>query len=89
MYAGTESQCIGRVVRGVQFIYRPDRGYLGSDGLRYGAQYPSVRRMLSVAITVATQSRATPSPAPSNIVDPVSRSAQSATPVPVCDALVF
>jgi hypothetical protein len=89
MYVGTESQCIGRVVRGVQFIYRPDRGYTGSDGLRYAAQYPSVRRMLSVAITVAAQSQAAPSTVPSGVVDPIPRSAQSATPVPVCDALIF
>ena len=89
MYVGTESQCIGRVVRGIQFVYRPDRGYTGSDGLRYAAQYPSVRRMLSVAITVAAQSQAAPSTVPSSIVDPMPQPPPSATPVPVCDALIF
>jgi hypothetical protein len=89
MYVGTESQCIGRVIRGVQFVYRPDRGYTGSDGLRYAAQYPLLLRTLSVAITVAAQSRATPSAVPSNIVDPIPPPPQSATPVPVCDALIF
>ena len=89
MYAGTESQCIGRVVRGVQFIYRPDRGYTGNDGLRYAAQYPAALRMMSVAITVAAQSRAAPSTVPSNIMEPTPRSVPSAIPVPVCDALIF
>lgn len=89
MYVGTESQCIGRVVRGVQFVYRPDRGYTGGDGLRYAAQYPSARRVISVAITVAAQSQAAPSTAPSSIVDPIPPSPRSATPIPVCDALVF
>ena len=42
IYVGTESQCIGRVVRGVQLIYRPDPGYAGNDALRYAAQYPSI-----------------------------------------------
>jgi hypothetical protein len=86
MHAGTESQCIGRVVRGVQFIYHPDRGYTGSDGLRYAAQYPSVRRLVSVAITVTAQSQSAPSTAPSHIVD---RTPRSAMPVPVCAALMF
>jgi hypothetical protein len=88
MYVGTESQCIGRVIRGVQFVYRPNRGYIGSDGLRYAAQYPSVRRMLSVAITVAAQSRTAPNTVPSGIVDSIPER-PSTTPVPVCDALVF
>jgi hypothetical protein len=89
MYVGTESQCVGRVVRGIQFVYQPDRGYTGSDGLRYAAQYPSVRRMLSVTITVAAQSRAAPGAVPSNSVDPIPRGPFSATPVPSCDALIF
>ena len=89
MYAGTESQCIGRVVRGIQFIYHPNRGYTGSDGLRYAAQYPSILRTLSVTITVAAQSRAAPSAVPSNIVDPIPQLPPSATPVPICDALIF
>ena len=89
MYVGTESQCIGRVVRGIQFVYRPDRGYTGSDGLRYAAQYPSVRRMLSVTITVAAQSRAMPGMAPANSDDPVPQPPPSATPVPICDDLIF
>ena len=89
MYAGTESQCIGRVVRGVQFIYRPDRGYTGNDGLRYAAQYPAALRTMSVAITVAAQSRAAASTVPSNIMEPTPRSVPSAIPVPVCDALIF
>src|SRR5208282_519908 len=41
MYIGTESQCIGHLIRGVRLIYRPDTDYAGDDGLRYAAQYPS------------------------------------------------
>ena len=37
MYVGTESQCIGRLVRGVRLIYRPDAAYAGDDSLRYAA----------------------------------------------------
>ena len=89
MYVGTESQCIGRLVRGVAFIYRPDQGYTGSDGLRYAAQYPSVLRMVSVTVKVTTHPRAASSTAPSDVVAPSPQSPQSSTPVPVCDALVF
>lgn len=88
MYVGTASQCIGRLVRGVQFIYRPDQGYTGSDGLSYAAQYPSVLRMVSVALTVTSHPRAAPGPPPSNIVEPIPRSPRSLTPVPVCNELV-
>ena len=88
MYVGTESQCIGRLVRGVQFIYRPDHGYAGGDDLRYAAQYPSALRVVSVAVTVAPQQGA-PGAAPTDFVAPMPQLAQSSTPVPVCDELVF
>ena len=89
MYVGTESQCIGRLVRGVRFIYRPHQGYMGSDGLRYAAQYPSVQRTVSVAITVTAQPPAAPGTAPSGIAATSPQAPQSLTPVPVCDELVF
>jgi hypothetical protein len=84
MYVGTEAQCIGRLVRGVQLIYRPDAGYAGNDGLRYAARYPSVLRAVSVIITVTY-----PPGAPSNITAPMPPTRQSSGPVPACDELVF
>jgi hypothetical protein len=89
MYVGTESQCIGRLVRGVAFIYRPDQGYTGSDGLRYAARYPSVLRVVSVTVKVTAHSPSAPSTPPSDIVAPIPQSLPSSTPVPVCDELVF
>lgn len=89
MYIGTESQCIGRVVRGIQLIYRPEAGYAGNDGLRYAAQYPSVLRSVSVIVTVTAYPPLAPSAAPSNITEPFPQTRQSAGPVPACEELVF
>jgi hypothetical protein len=89
MYAGTESQCIGRLVRGVQLIYRPDQGYTGGDGLRYAAQYPSVLRVVAVMVKVTAYPSVAPGMAPSNIAAPIPQTAEAPAPVPVCDALVF
>jgi hypothetical protein len=89
MYAGTESQCIGRVVRGVQLIYRPDPGYAGGDGLRYAARYPAVLRTVSVSVAVTAYSSGRPTVAPSNVTAPPSRPLQSSGPVPTCEELMF
>jgi hypothetical protein len=87
MYVGNVAQCVGRVVRGVQFIYRPDRGFAGDDGLRYAAQYPSVLRTMSVAVTVTAHPPGAPDT--SNIASPLQQAPQSPVPVPACDELVF
>jgi hypothetical protein len=89
MYVGTEAQCIGHEVRGVQFIYRPDAGFTGDDGLRYAAQYPGVLRTVSVIVTVTADPPGAPSAATSNITAPVPPARQSSGPVPACDELVF
>jgi hypothetical protein len=89
MYVGTESQCIGCLVRGAQLIYRPDAGYAGNDGVRYAAQYPSVLRTVSVIVTVTAYSPGAPSVAPSNITAPMPQTRQSSGPVPACDELIF
>jgi hypothetical protein len=89
MYVGTESQCIGRMVRGVQLIYNPDPGYSGGDGLQYAAQYPSILRAVSVNVTVTAYPPVAPSAAPSNIIAPLPQPRQSLGPVPACDELVF
>ena len=90
MYAGTESQCIGRLVRGIALIYRPDRGYTGNDGLRYAAQYPSGMRMVAVALTVTAFSQGVPGTVPSDLPAPVPPHASHASaPVPGCDKLIF
>ncbi len=86
MYVGTEAQCIGRLVRGVQLIYRPDTDYSGDDGLQYAAQYPSILRTVSVIVTVTAGA---PSAAPSNMTAPMPQPQQSLGPVPACEELVF
>ncbi len=86
MYVGTEAQCIGRLVRGVQFIYRPDAGYAGDDSLRYAAQYPSVLRMASVTVTVTPYP---PIAASSDVIASTPRSRQAPGPVPACEELIF
>jgi hypothetical protein len=52
MTAGTQAQCIGHKVRGVQLVYRPAAGYAGGDAMRYAAQYPSLRKTVAVSIAV-------------------------------------
>jgi len=89
MYVGTESQCIGRLVRGVQLIYRPEAGYAGNDSLRYAAEYPSVLRTVSVIVTVTAFPPGEPSAVPSNITAPMPPTRQSSEPVPACEELVF
>lgn len=89
MFIGTESQCIGHVVRGVQLIYRPDVGYAGHDSLRYVAQYPSVLRAVSVFVTMTAYPQGGPGAAPSGITAPMLQTQQSPGPVPVCEELVF
>ncbi len=89
MYVGTESQCIGHTVRGVQLIYRPDEGYAGNDRLRYAAQYPSVRRTIAVFVTVATHPSGPLGAAPSPITASTPQPRQSSGPVPACADLVF
>ncbi len=89
MYVGTESQCIGRMVRGVQLIYRPDPGYAGNDGLRYATRYPAVLRTVSVSVTVTAYASGTPTVAPSNIIAPTSHLQQSSGPIPACEELMF
>jgi hypothetical protein len=54
IYAGTESQCIGRLVSGVKLIYQPDNSYSGGDTMVYAVQYPSRLRTISVKVTSAT-----------------------------------
>lgn len=90
MYLGTEKQCIGRLVRGVRLVYRPDPGYAGSDRLRYAAQYPSARRTVSVAVTVAgPSSSAITGSVPSSLSASALRQHQPAGPVPVCADLMY
>jgi hypothetical protein len=82
MFVGTESQCIGRLVRGVRLIYRPDAAYAGNDSLRYMAQYPSILRAIQVQVTVTAASNST-------IVAPMAQVRQEAGPVPDCAAQIF
>jgi hypothetical protein len=89
MFIGTESQCIGRVVTGVQLIYHPDAGYAGYDDLRYIIQYPLGRRAVSVFVTMAAAAPGGPSAAPSGLTAPMPGMQQSSGPVPVCEELIF
>jgi hypothetical protein len=89
MYVGTEAQCIGHLVRGVQLIYRPDAGYAGDDVLRYAAQYPSVLRTVSVLVTVTAYPPSAPNAAPSSIATPLPPMRQPSGEIPACDDLMF
>jgi hypothetical protein len=89
IYVGTESQCVGQRVRGVQLIYRPDATYAGDDRLRYAAQYPSVRRTIDVRIAVAADTARARGAVPSKIVAPVAHGRQAAGPVPACAEPIF
>lgn len=89
MFVGTESQCIGHQVRGVQVIYRPDAGYTGNDDLRYAAQYPSALRTVSVTVAVKASPVRAPSAASSNVTAPLPQARQSSGPIPACDELIF
>lgn len=90
MFAGTESQCIGRSVRGVRLIYRADAAYAGDDSLRYAAQYPSVLRGVLVQVTVVANPTGVPSTVPSNtIVTRMAQSRQAPGPVPDCAEPIF
>jgi hypothetical protein len=86
MVAGTEAQCIGRLVRGVRLIYRPDAGFSGDDGLRYAALYPSLRRSVSVSVTVGRPGAGITGSLPTHLTAP---SHQPAGPVPPCADLLF
>jgi hypothetical protein len=86
MVVGTEAQCIGRPVRGVRLIYRPDLGFSGDDGLRYAALYPSLRRSVSVSVTVGGQGAGITGSLPTHLTTP---SHQPAGPVPPCADLLF
>lgn len=89
MYIDTESQCIGHVVRGVQLIYRPDAGYVGSDGLRYLAQYPSALRAVSVSVTVTAYPPGARPAAQASIASSMPQARQASGPVPACEELLF
>lgn len=86
LYAGTEQQCIGRRVRGVRLEYRPYAGFSGGDDLRYAVQYPSVRRVLAVSVTVADAPDTVTSQPAAALPSPPR---QAAGPVPLCAELMF
>ena len=88
LYLGTEAQCIGRLVRGVRLIYRPDLGFSGDDRWRYAALYPSLRRDVAVDVTVTGVARA-PSVTGSVTASVTARARQPAGPVPPCADLMF
>jgi hypothetical protein len=88
MFVGTESQCIGRRVRGVRLIYRADAAYAGKDSVRYAAQYPSVPRAIQVQVTVAANAANSSGAVPSIIVEPV-QLRQAPGPVPDCAEPIF
>lgn len=90
MVVGTEAHCIGRLVRGVRLIYRPDAGFSGADDLRYAALYPSLRRSVAVNVTVGGQ--ATPAAVAGSVPAAMTSAAsshQAAGPVPPCADLMF
>ncbi len=83
--AGTQAQCIGRVVRGVRLVYRPDAGFAGGDGLRYAVQYPLQRKSVAVSIAVTPEAPSAAN-AQASMALP---SRQAAGPMPECPELMF
>jgi hypothetical protein len=84
MYAGTEAQCIGRVVQGLRLIYVPQPGFTGRDRLQYSVQYPSAHR--SVSVTVSVGARAGTQLLPLDTVGTAPDMGQMPGPVPPCAA---
>ncbi len=84
--AGTQAQCIGRLVRGVRLVYRPDAGFAGGDVLRYAVQYPALRKTVAVSIAVAPE---TPSAANAQASVAAAPPHQPPGPVPDCAELLF
>jgi hypothetical protein len=70
MFWGTQSQCIGRTVRGLRLVCRPHAGYAGNDVLRYSVQYPKSRRDVTVSVTVMPPQPATLGAAPASVAAP-------------------
>jgi len=88
MYYGTQSQCIGRQVRGIRLIYSPHPGYAGADGIRYSVQYPSERRSVSVTVTVMPEQPTAGRAMQSSVGAPVPDVRQPPGPVPGCAGFV-
>jgi hypothetical protein len=86
MYTGTELQCIGRVVQGLRLIYFPQPGFTGNDRLQYSVQYPSIRRRVSVTVSVGARTGA--AMLPLDTVGAVPDTGQPPGPVPFCAASV-
>ncbi len=86
MYTGTGAQCIGRVVQGLRLFYFPQPGFSGSDRWQYSVQYPSVRR--SVSVTVSVGARAGAAMLPADVVGARAERVQAPGPVPPCAAPV-
>ncbi|WP_137045375.1 hypothetical protein [Pseudolabrys sp. FHR47] len=86
MFAGTESQCIGRDVSGVRIIYQPDASYRGEDTLVYGVQYPSRFRAVSVKVNIGATVPATVSVADADVA---AQPKQAPGPMPTCPQYVF
>jgi hypothetical protein len=82
---GTQSQCIGRTVRGLRLVYRPHASYAGTDDIRYSVQYPTSRRAVAVSVTVTPPPPATSGAAPARIAWPPP---QPPGPVPPCNDAV-
>lgn len=86
MYAGTQGQCIGHLVRGIRLIYQPEVDFAGEDSLLYAVQYPSVLRTISVKVSVVGYQAETLNVAPS---DAMASAKQTAEPIPACAELLF
>jgi hypothetical protein len=88
MYAGTQGQCIGHLVRGVRLIYQPEGDFAGEDSLLYAVQYPSVLRTIAVKVSVAGYQAQTSNVAPPEAGAPKQTSG-TPEPIPACTELLF
>ena len=84
MVAGTESQCVGRIVRGLRLFYYPQAGFVGSDSLQYSVQYPSARRTVAVSVSVGAEGAGGRGALPANVVAAPGEPRQAPGLVPAC-----
>lgn len=89
MYAGTQGQCIGRLVRGIRLIYQPESDFAGEDSLLYAVQYPAVLRTIAVKVLVAGYETRTSHVSPSDAAVSSKQTPRSMEPIPACTEFLF
>jgi|ERR1700756_1958469 hypothetical protein len=82
------SHRLSKRAQGIQVVYLPRKGYVGSDTVRYTVRFPTAQHAVEVLLTVLAGGLQSPGVAPPSIDDPASDVRQTPGPLPVCPALV-